>query len=109
MTKDDTNTARTAGRKTLHVDSAAKARNSRRLRRIAGQVRGLEQMVADDRYCADILMQIASVNEALRSLARELMRHHLRHCVTQGLGQGSARRANNIYNELLELVRKYPR
>ena len=55
-----------AGRKAVAVDPDAKERNLKRLRRIEGQVRGLQKMVEDDRYCADIMTQISSVHEALR-------------------------------------------
>ena len=72
-------------RKAVAVDPDAKARNIRRLRLIEGQVRGLQKMVDEDRYCADILMQISSVHEALRSVGRELMRNHLKHCATAAI------------------------
>lgn len=71
------------------------------LRRIEGQLRGLQKMVADERYCPDILTQMAAVQEALRSVARGLMRNHLKHCVAQAHG---TQRADKIYEELLELV-----
>ncbi|HKV52994.1 MAG TPA: metal-sensitive transcriptional regulator, partial [Gemmatimonadaceae bacterium] len=63
-----------------HVESDIKARNLTRLRRIEGQVRGLQRMVEEDRYCADIMTQISSVQEALRAVGKELMRNHLKHC-----------------------------
>ena len=59
-------------RKAVAVDAEAKKRNLARLKRIEGQVRGLQKMVEDDRYCPDILTQIASVHEALRGVGREL-------------------------------------
>src|ERR1700712_5612729 len=71
-----------AGRKAVAVDPDAKVRNVKRLRRIEGQVRGLQRMVDEDRYCADIMTQISSVHEALRSVGRELMRNHLKHCAS---------------------------
>jgi DNA-binding FrmR family transcriptional regulator len=74
-----------------------------RLRRIEGQVRGLQRMVAEDRYCADILAQVASVQEALRSVGRELMRNHLRHCATAAIRAGDDR-AEGMYEELLHLM-----
>ena len=85
------------------VDEAGKERNIRRLRRIEGQVRGLQKMVEEDRYCADIMTQIASVHEALRGVSRELMRNHLRHCTADAVRSGEAR-AEEIYEELLELI-----
>ena len=66
-------------RHAVAVDAEIKARNLTRLRRIEGQVRGIHKMVEEDRYCADILTQVSSVHEALRAVARELMRNHLKH------------------------------
>ncbi len=91
------------GRKAVGVDPAAKERNLKRLRRIEGQVRGLQRMVEEDRYCADILTQITSVHEALRSVGRELMRNHLRHCVASAVRTGGDE-AEATYDELIELM-----
>jgi DNA-binding FrmR family transcriptional regulator len=96
------------GRKALAVDPDAKARNVKRLRRIEGQVRGLQKMVEEDRYCADIMTQISSVHEALRSVGRELMRNHLRHCATSAIKTGPAQ-ADEIYDELVDLMYKHSR
>lgn len=74
-----------------------------RLRRIEGQVRGLQKMVEEDRYCADVLTQIASVHEALRAVGRELMRNHLAHCATSAIRK-DARSAEAMYDELIELI-----
>jgi DNA-binding FrmR family transcriptional regulator len=84
------------------VDPDAKARNVVRLRRIEGQVRGLQKMLEDDRYCVDIMTQIASVQEALRAVGRELLRNHLRHCATAAI-RGSDDAANAMYDELVEI------
>ena len=97
-----------SGRKAVGVDPAIKDRNLRRLRRIEGQVRGLQKMVAEDRYCADIMTQIASVHEALRSVGRELMRNHLRHCATAAIKAGPEE-AESMYDELLELMYRHAR
>ena len=75
-------------RHAVAVDPEIKARNVRRLRRIEGQVRGLQKMVDEDRYCADIMTQISSVHEALRSVGRELMRNHLKHCASTAIRRG---------------------
>ena len=96
--------ARTSGRKAVAVDPQIKASNQNRLRRIEGQIRGLQRMVEEDRYCADILVQISSAQEALRSVARALMRNHLRHCATQAIRKGTPRQAEAMYDELLELI-----
>jgi DNA-binding FrmR family transcriptional regulator len=95
-------------RKATAVDPGAKARNRTRLRRIEGQVRGLQKMVEDDRYCADILTQIASVHEALRSVGRELMRNHLKHCASAAIRQGPEQ-AEAMYDELVEMVYRHSR
>jgi DNA-binding FrmR family transcriptional regulator len=89
------------GRKAAGVDPEIKASNLMRLRRIEGQIRGLQRMVDEDRYCPDILTQMASVQEALRAVARGLMGNHLKHCVAQAQG---TERADAVYEELLDLV-----
>jgi DNA-binding FrmR family transcriptional regulator len=97
------------GRKAVAVDPEIKSRNLKRLRRIEGQVRGLQRMVEEDRYCVDILMQISSVQEALRGVGRELMRNHLRHCATEAIRKGSPDEAETVYDELLEILYKNSR
>ena len=96
------------GRQAVGVDPEAKTRNLHRLRRIEGQVRGLQKMIEEDRYCADILTQIASVHEALRGVGRELMRNHLKYCAT-GAIRGSQAEAEKMYDELVELMYKHSR
>ena len=97
------------GRRAVAVDPEAKAANLRRLRRLEGQVRGLQKMVQEDRYCPDIMIQISAAQEALRTVGRELMRNHLRHCVTHTVTEGPPERADAMYNELLELIYKHSR
>ncbi len=96
------------GRKAIGVDPDAKERNLKRLRRIEGQVRGIQKMVDDDRYCADILTQISSVHEALRSVGRELMRNHLHHCASAAITAGGESR-EAMYDELLEMMFRHSR
>ena len=86
-----------------HGYSATKDQLQKRLRRVEGQVRGVEKMVDEDRYCTDIMTQIASVHEALRGVSRELMRNHLRHCTADAVRSGESR-AEEIYEELLDLM-----
>jgi DNA-binding FrmR family transcriptional regulator len=95
-------------RKAVAVDPDVKSRNLKRLRRIEGQVRGLQKMIADDRYCADILTQISSVHEALRGVGRELMRNHLKHCATGAIRAGG-READSMYDELVDLMYTHSR
>jgi DNA-binding FrmR family transcriptional regulator len=98
-----------AGRKAVAVDPGIKASNLRRLRRIEGQIRGLQRMVEEDRYCADILTQVSSAQEALRAVARALMRNHLTHCAAQAIRLGSAEERQAMYDELLEMIYKNAR
>ena len=95
-------------RKAVAVDADAKVRNLKRLRRIEGQVRGLQKMVEEDRYCADIMTQISSVHEALRAVGRELMRNHLKHCAASAI-RSSDEEASAMYDELVELMYKHSR
>ena len=75
-----------------------------RLSRIEGQVRGLRKMVEEDRYCVDLLMQVASVQEALRGASKQVMRHYLQTCATKAI-QG--RNRDGIYDELMDVIYKY--
>ena len=95
-------------RKAVGVDPDIKDRNLKRLRRIEGQVRGLQKMVEEDRYCADILTQISSVHEALRAVGRELMRNHLKHCATSAI-RSTEEDAEAMYDELVDLMYKHSR
>ena len=85
------------------VDADIKDANLKRLRRIEGQIRGLQKMVEEDRYCPDIVTQIASVQEALRGVGRQLLRNHLKHCATSAIKKGP-KEADATYDELLELI-----
>ncbi|HXT16647.1 MAG TPA: metal-sensitive transcriptional regulator [Gemmatimonadaceae bacterium] len=95
-------------RKAVAVDAPARERNLKRLRRIEGQIRGIQKMVEEDRYCADVMTQISSVHEALRSVGRELMRNHLRHCATTAIKAG-AEDADAMYDELVEMMYRHAR
>ena len=91
-------------RRAVAVDPEIKSINQKRLRRIEGQVRGLQRMVNDDRYCADILTQVVAVQEALGAVSRELLRNHLRHCAAQAIRAGTPKQAEAMYEELLSLL-----
>jgi DNA-binding FrmR family transcriptional regulator len=60
----------------------------KRLRRIEGQVRGLQRMIEEDRYCIDVLEQISAANRALQSVALELLDDHMAHCVVSAVKSG---------------------
>ncbi len=91
------------------MDPELKQANLKRLRRIEGQVRGLQKMVDEERYCADIVVQIASVQEALRGVSRALMRNHLRYCATEAIRSGNEGPATAQQDELLEIIYKHLR
>lgn len=93
-------------RRAAFVSPEAKSSNLARLKRIEGQVRGLAKMVDEDRYCPDILMQVSSVQEALKSVAKELMRNHLQHCARRALS-GSDEEAARAVDELVAVWSKH--
>jgi CsoR family transcriptional regulator, copper-sensing transcriptional repressor len=95
-------------RRAAGVDPGIKDRNLKRLRRIEGQVRGLQRMIDEDRYCPDIMTQIASVQEALRGVGRELMRNHLKHCTAAAVRQGGDA-AEPLYDEIIDLMYRHLR
>jgi DNA-binding FrmR family transcriptional regulator len=81
----------------------------KRLHRIEGQVRGIERMVEDDRYCIDILTQISAVTTALESLAFRILDDHVNHCVTGALSSGDPDEAKRKSQELLDAVHRFSR
>lgn len=92
-----------SSRKAVAVDPAIKSSILRRLARIEGQVRGLQKMVESERYCADILVQVGSVQQALRGVSRQLMHNHLKNCAADAIRKGTTS-ADQMYDELLDLV-----
>ena len=82
---------------------------AKRLHRIEGQVRGIERMVEDDRYCIDILTQVAAVNTALESLAFKVLDDHVSHCVTDAFSSGAPKEAAAKSKELMEAVQRFAR
>ena len=81
----------------------------KRLRRIEGQVRGIQKMVEEDRYCVDVLTQIGAASRALESLAAEVLDQHVRHCVRDAIASGYAKEAAAKSAELLEAVQRFTR
>jgi DNA-binding FrmR family transcriptional regulator len=81
----------------------------RRLHRIEGQVRGIERMVEDDRYCIDVLTQISAVTTALESVAFRILDDHVNHCVARALASGDPAEAAAKSEELLEAVQRFAR
>jgi CsoR family transcriptional regulator, copper-sensing transcriptional repressor len=89
-----------------HADKQALVK---RLHRIEGQVRGIEKMLEDDRYCIDILTQISAVTTALESVAFKILDEHVNHCVAGALRSGDDDEATLKTRELLEAVQRFAR
>ena len=94
-----------------HVHGYTKDKDAliKRLHRIEGQVRGIEKMVEDDRYCIDILTQISAVNTALEAVAFKILDEHVRHCVAGALASGDQADAHTKTEELLTAVQRFAR
>ena len=84
-----------------------KTTNLHRLRRIEGQVRGIEKMVDEDRYCIDILTQIGAVSTALEAVAFKILDGHVNHCVAGAIASGDEQAAAAKSKELLEAVHRF--
>ena len=88
--------------------TASKDDYLKRLRRIEGQVRGLQRMVEDDKYCIDILTQVSAVTKALQSVALGLLDDHLAHCVAEAAAEGgevAAEKVREASDAIARLVR----
>jgi len=84
-----------------------KAALKKRLHRIEGQVRGIERMVDEDRYCIDVLTQIGAVRTALESVGLQVLEDHVNHCVHDALAAGDAATAQAKSTELLAAVQRF--
>ncbi|MBB6449467.1 DNA-binding FrmR family transcriptional regulator [Geomicrobium halophilum] len=92
-------------KKPAHPHSPAeKERIQNRLRRVEGQIRGLQQMVEDDRYCVDILVQITAVQSALKKVGYSLLEHHAKTCVVHDVKNG---KEDESIEELLKVIQQY--
>lgn len=96
-------------RRTVQRDKETQEDMLLRLRRVEGQVRGVQKMVEAQRYCPEILIQMSAVHESLRAVERILMKNHLQHCATEALRSGDEKQAQRTYNELTELFYKHAR
>jgi DNA-binding FrmR family transcriptional regulator len=81
----------------------------KRLARIEGQVRGITKMVDEERYCIDVLTQIAAVHEALRSVGRQILERHMQTCVARAMRSGNPAEADRVGRELVELLERFTR
>lgn len=75
-----------------------------RLKRIEGQVRGIQRMVEEDRYCIDILVQISAINAALKKVGYSVTERHMKHCVNHALKEGEG---DSAIEELLEVMKHF--
>ena len=92
----------------MHGYTSDKDRYLTRLRRIEGQVRGLQKMVEDDKYCIDILTQVSAATRALQSVALGLLEDHLAHCVTEAAAEGgdvAAQKVREASDAIARLVK----
>lgn len=88
---------------------ASKASRLKRLSRIEGQVRGLSRMVEEDRYCIDIVTQIAAVRAALRRVEEDVLRDHIGHCVTHAMVSGDTAEQTRKIDELMDVLARSAR
>ncbi|MFW5972652.1 MAG: metal-sensitive transcriptional regulator [Bacteroidota bacterium] len=88
----------------MNMEASKKEDLLRRLRRVEGQIRGIQKMVEDERYCGDVLNQFASVHQALRGASSILTRNHLETCVTDAIRSGEPAAAERTYDEIMQLL-----
>jgi CsoR family transcriptional regulator, copper-sensing transcriptional repressor len=81
----------------------------KRLRRIEGQVRGLQRLVDEDTYCIDVLTQISAVTKALQGVALGLLDEHVRHCVTNAASDGDPAEAEQMVTEAVRAIERLVR
>jgi DNA-binding FrmR family transcriptional regulator len=103
------NSAVENGRRAEKMPDELQTNLQRRLRRAEGQIRGVQKMVDGQRYCPDILIQVAAIHESLRAVERLLLANHLQHCTTTALRSGDEEKALETYKELTELFYKHAR
>jgi DNA-binding FrmR family transcriptional regulator len=93
----------------VYFDRDLKQDLSARLKRIEGQVRGLDKMLQDDQPCPKVLNQLAATQAALESVSRIVLRNYLENCVTQAIASGDARRKEAVLDELMDVLKKFGR
>ncbi len=88
------------------LEDATREQTLKRLKIIEGQVRGVQGMVNEGRYCVEILMQLAAVQEGLRNVGKQVMRNYLENCATHAIRE---REGPEVYDELMEVIYNYVR
>jgi DNA-binding FrmR family transcriptional regulator len=91
------------------MQASAKASVLKRLQRIEGQVRGLARMVEEDRYCIDVVTQIAAVSAALRAAEDEILRDHVAHCIEHAIASGNKSEQRRKVAELMDVLNRTAR
>jgi len=91
------------------MQASAKASVLKRLQRIEGQVRGLARMVDEDRYCIDVVTQIAAVSAALRAAEDEILRDHVSHCIEHAIASGNKSEQRRKVAELMDVLNRTAR
>jgi DNA-binding FrmR family transcriptional regulator len=91
----------------IYFDTDLKQNLSDRLKRIEGQVRGIDKMVHTDEPCPKVLNQLAAVQAALRSISTMVLRNYLDNCVTAAITSGDARRKDAVLDELMDVLKKF--
>ncbi len=86
---------------------AARKDAAQRLNRIEGQIKGIKKMVEEGRYCVEVLGQISAAHEALRGVGKLIMRNYLENCVTSSIRSGSKKKAQQTYEEVMDVVYKF--
>ena len=94
------------GEKRQVISKERQREGVQRLNRIEGQIKGLKKMLDEERLCVEILMQLASVQEALRGMTKLMMRNYLENCATDAI---RSRKGDEIYDELMEVIFKFSR
>lgn len=89
------------------LQEAVREKTLRRLKAIQGQVEGVQRMVADGRYCIDLLTQLSSIQEATRGVAKLVLRNYLENCATAALRSRKKQEAQAVYDELMEVFYKF--
>lgn len=89
------------------ITEERKGKVLRRLKAIEGQVKGLQKMIEEDRYCVDILTQVSSTHEALRGVSKIMMRNFLETCATNAIQSKNRAKQEEIYNELMDVIYKF--
>ncbi|ARK30714.1 metal-sensing transcriptional repressor [Halalkalibacter krulwichiae] len=89
-----------------HRHSREKEQLINRLKRIEGQVRGIQNMVESDRYCVDILIQISAINAAMKKVSLQLMENHTKHCVAGAIQKGNGEEAISELMDVIERLTK---